>query len=311
MRTRRKQPIAPAPRLAKSRGTVPAPKRRTSRRPRDWKRINRNLRRIALLGLALELAWALFANPYLRVTRVQVDGAQTVATQQVFAEARVPARTNIFWMALHEPFARRLQQDPLVDHASRRIELPDTLILQVAERQPFATLASGGQYWLLDSKGVPYQTLDKPYPQVPLLAVAAAATPTPLVLGQPLHARWLKQAYGLLGLLAQNEALGATKISVDQNANICLNRRDNLQIVLGQPDSLPQKLALAQAAVTANGGAIARRAAYIDVSCPELPVWKPRSLDEDAADHPSRHTRRRLSSDVNDAPTNQDSGHLL
>lgn len=276
---KRNEKIKPSARMSKSRGAVPAPKRRTNRRPRDWKRINRNLRRLAFVGLAIEVWLALFANPYLRVTKVRVDGAQVLTPQQVFAEAKVPDRTNIFLMALREPFSRRLGMDPLVDHASRRIQLPDTLILQVAERQPFATLSSGGQYWLLDSKGVPYQELDSPYPGVPLVAVQQGGIANVVTLGHPLKTRWLKQTYALMEMLAQNDSLAATKISVDQNANICLNRKDNLQILLGQPDALPQKVALAEAAVTAHHGIIARQAAYIDVSCPELPVFRPRSSE--------------------------------
>lgn len=230
----------------------------------------------------MELGWALFASPSLRVTKVRVDGVQALTPAQVYEEAHVPPHANIFRLAFREPFARHLERDPLVDHASRRIQLPDTLILTVTERQPFATLASGGQYWLLDRKGVPYQSLDKPYPGVPLVAVQTAATPAggEVILGRPLHTRWLAQTYSLMGLLARNHTLDASKISVDQNANICLNRADKLQILLGQPEALPQKVALAEAAVQANSGTIARRAAYIDVSCPELPVWKPRPETE-------------------------------
>ncbi len=285
----------------KSRGSIPAPKRRTHRRaPRDWGRINRTLRGIAFVGLAVEMGWILFANPFLRVTKVRVDGVQMLTPAQVYAEAHVPTRANIFRLALREPFARRLEHDPLVDHASRRIQLPDTLILTVTERQPFATLASGGQYWLLDRKGVPYQSLDKPYPGVPLVAVqSAAAAGGDVVLGQPLHTRWLTQTYSLMGLLARNNTLDASKISVDQNANICLNRADNLQILLGQPEALPQKVALAEAAVEASGGTIARRAAYIDVSCPELPVWKPRpETEEDRAQARTLRRRQAFSEDA-------------
>ncbi len=278
----------------KSRGSIPAPKRRAPRRPRDWNRINRALRTIAFVGLVVELGILLFANPYLRVTKVRVDGTQTLTPAQVYAEARVPARRNIFRLALQEPFARRLERDPLIDHAARRIQLPDTLILTVAERQPFATLAADGQFWLLDRKGVPYQTLDKPYPDVPLVAVQRAPAEGDIALGRPLHTRWLAQTYSLMDLLARDRTLEASKISVDQNANICLNRKDNLQILLGQPEGLPQKIALAEAAVAANGGTIAHRAAYIDVSCPDLPVWKPRSDTEQdrlPARDAGRHSR--------------------
>lgn len=149
------------------------PKKRANRKRRDW---NRPLRRAAVLLLVLEIGAALFASPRLRVTQVRVDGAQTLTTQQVFAEAQVPARANIFWLALRAPFVRRLQADPVIDHAARRIELPNTLVLQVWERQPYATLALNGAFWLLDRRGVPYRRLDAPARGVPLIAFQPTAS---------------------------------------------------------------------------------------------------------------------------------------
>lgn len=250
------------------------------RRRRDW---GKGLRRVCVLALLAEAGWALFFNPYLRVTKVRVEGAQTLAPERIYAEARVPNATNIFWMALRQPFVRCMDADPVVDHSTRRIRLPDTLILRVWERQPYATLAAGGQYWLLDAHGVPYRSLDAPYPDRPLLALqdnevdGIQVTPETVILGRPLRGAWLRQTYALIALLERRHDLAATKITVDKNANLGLNRNDNLQILLGQPEALAQKVALAQAAVTADGGDLARRAAYIDVSSPEQPVWKPRT----------------------------------
>jgi len=88
---------------------------------------------------------------------------------------------------------------------------------------------------------------------------------------------WLKQAYQLISLVKGSNNLAIQKITVDQSANLCLNRQDNLQIKLGQPDSLPFKVAVAQATLSADDGSIARRAAYIDLSSPDQPVWLPKS----------------------------------
>ncbi len=260
-------------------GSVHTPKKRHNRPRRDPNPI---LRRVCGVLFLIELGLIVFANPYLRVTQVRVEGTQTLAPSQVFEEARVPARTNIFWMALRQPFIARLNTDPVVDHATRRIKLPNTLILRVWERQPFATLALDHQYWLLDSRGVPFRTLTEPYPGVPLVAAQSddiqgqMLSADTLTLGKPIGAVWLQQTYKLIALVAPDQNLAAAKIKVDQNGNLCLNRRDNLQILLGQADALPQKVALAQAAVAADGGAIARQASYIDVSCPQQPVWMPR-----------------------------------
>ena len=256
-------------------------KKRSSRRPRNW---NKALKWVALCLFLADAGALLLANPALRVTQVRVVGAQALTPAQVYQEARVPARTNIFWM-LRQPFAQRLQADPLVDHASRSIELPHRLVLTVTERQPRAVLAGGGQFWLLDRKGVPYRQLDRPLPRLPVVQVAQAVLPDEVTLGKPLRAAWLPDALRLLTLLDTAPNLGGAKITVDQNLNLCLNRRNNLQIRLGQPDSLPLKVALASATV----GTLATQAAYIDVSCPRQPVFMPRrDADQDSDRGPSR-----------------------
>ena len=243
-------------------------KKRRNRPRRDWNRIGR---RIALGLFLVEIGAALLANPYLHVTKVRVDGAQTLTAQQVFDEARVPRHANIFWM-LRQPFAKRLAADPVIDHARRSIRLPNLLVLTVTERQPKAVLAESGRFWLLDAKGVAYRQLDGPLPEVPLVQAAAALLPTPVGLGQSVRAPWLSDAFSLLDLAAVRPDLSGLKIVVDQSANLCLNRKDGLQIRLGQSDALPQKLALAEAALSAHGS----DSVYIDVSSPEQMVRMPR-----------------------------------
>ena len=87
-----------------------------------------------------DLAALAFA-PGLHVTKVRVLGTQTLTPQQVFQEAQVPNNTNILWM-LHQPSQSVSRQTRSIDHAERTVRLPDTLILTVTERQPYAVLAS-------------------------------------------------------------------------------------------------------------------------------------------------------------------------
>ena len=251
-----------------SEGRTRALKKRRNRRQRDW---NRTLRRVAL-GLALiEIGVLLLANPYLHVTKVRVDGAQTLSPQQVFEEAHVPRHANIFGM-LRQPFNKRLAADPVIDHAERSIRLPNLLVLTVMERQPKAVLAGNGQFWLLDAKAVAYKQIDGPLPGIPLVQATSALMPPAMTPGKSLRAPWLSDAFSLLGLVSASQNLGDLKIVVDQNSNLCLNRKDGLQIRLGQCDALPQKLALAEAALAAHGA----DSAYIDVSSPEQMVRMPR-----------------------------------
>ena len=248
--------------------------RKTNRR-RNWNRMLQVLAVFLALGDLAALAFA----PGLHVTRVRVDGAQTLSPQQVFEEAQVPNHTNLLWM-LRQPLTKRLAADPVIDHAEHSVRLPNLLVLTVTERQPYAILVATQngerQFWLLDHKGIPFRSLDKPPAHLPVIVAAEAALPADVVLGHPLRAEWLPEAYHLLALARTDRTLSGAKIVVDQNLNLCLNRKDMPQIRLGQSDSLPWKMALADAALSAYGGALSRRAAYIDVSCPQQPVWRPR-----------------------------------
>ena len=248
------------------------PRRKTNRRRPNWNRVGQVVAVFLALGDLAALAFA----PGLHVTKVRVQGIQTLTPQQVFQEAKVPNRTNILWM-LRQPLTKRLAADPVIDHAERTVRLPDTLILTVTERRPYAVLSSNRQFWLLDHKGVPYRQLDAPIPYLPVIEAAAAALPAEVELGKPLQSLWLPDAYRLLALTHADPDWTGAKIAVDQNLNLCLNRKNRPQIRLGQPDSLPWKMALAKAALSAYGGALSARAAYIDVSCPQQPVWRARA----------------------------------
>ena len=249
------------------------PRRKTNRRRQDWNRTLQVLAVLLAFGDFIALAFA----PGLHVTKVRVNGTQTLTPQQVFAEAQVPNNTNVLWM-LRQPVTNRLAADPVIDHAERTVRLPDTLILTITERQPYAVLTANAQYWLLDRKGIPYRQLDAPMPHLPVIEAAEAAMPETVELGRPLSAVWLPDAYRLLALTHADPDWTGAKIAVDQNLNLCLNRANKPQIRLGQSDSLPWKMALADAALSAYGGALSARAAYIDVSCPQQPVWRPRTV---------------------------------
>lgn len=248
------------------------PKKRRNRRRRDW---NRSIRRTCGLVFVLELALLVFANPHLQVTKVKINGLKTLSTEQIFAEAHVPARTNIFWMVLRQPYAAGLERDPVIDHVTRSLRLPQTLVLNVTERRPYAALAVADglgniNYWVLDHKRVPFRVFPGPPAGVPLLEWQG--TPPALTLGKPLADPRLTDAYALLALVRNAPNLAVQKIKVDQYANLCLNSVNHLQIKLGQPEALPEKIALAQAALGADGGNLAQRIACLDLSCPQQPV---------------------------------------
>ena len=70
-----------------------------------------------------------------------------------------------------------------------------------------------------------------------------------------------------------------TRISIDQNANLCFNSKDmGYEVRLGPPEQLREKFVLL-AALENRLPDVRRDCEYIDVSCLEAPAWKPRTVN--------------------------------
>lgn len=242
-----------------------APRRaRRNRKRRDW---NGPIRRACAVIACVEILVFLLAYPGFRVRNVRIEGLRTLTASQAFGAARVHAGANIF-LALRQPYVGNLEKLAVVDHASRSIELPNTLVLRISERRPYAVLSTAAGSWLIDRKRVPYAAVDGPVAGLPTIQETGSAALEAVTPGTQIRSDWLVQAYNLMALLADKQSLRPKLITVDQNANLCLNRQDNLRINIGAPDDLPTKLWNAEAIARAIGSDAASKAEYVDVTCP-------------------------------------------
>jgi cell division septal protein FtsQ len=250
-------------------------------RPPSRRRVGSNRKRLAwtkpvrrwcAVLVFVEIVVLLLGYPGFWVRNVRIEGLHSLTAGQVFAAARVPQRTNILLVLMHTPLARRIETLPGVDHVTCAALSPSTIVLRVAERSPYAVLSTGGQYWLVDRKQVPYQCVAGPVAGLPTIRPSGTAASEGVRPGQKIGSDWMVQAYYLLSLLSNNETLQPKLITVDQNANLCLNRLDNLRIDIGTPDDLPAKLAVADATLRASGPDVANKVEYIDVTYPSQPA---------------------------------------
>src|SRR5205807_10069928 len=85
---------------------------------------------------------------------------------------------------------------------------------------------------------------------------------------------------GISALNASSRIHGPTvdKIAVDQNAELCLNMHDGIQIRIGQIDDLSTKMKLAQR-IYALSPQIASQVEAIDLRCPDAPACTPRQAN--------------------------------
>jgi cell division protein FtsQ len=257
------------------------PRKQPNRRQKDRRPLLWSIAGLVVLGALV--AWALI-DPRLDVKHVSVRGAQTVSPSDIARFAPIPSHRNIllYYLTRHRSIAERVERsEPVLQSAQVAIQLPHTIVVTVTERQPYALLSEGdGGFWVLDSHGVPFRELPSRPPDLPCVILPSSSLNPEL--GQPVsleNATPIGAFYQTIALLSSPRMAILSKIreiTVDQNANLCLNMSNNLQIRLGQPDNLAQKLALAATALSEDSGLL-DKAQYLDFTDPQRPAWKPRS----------------------------------
>jgi cell division septal protein FtsQ len=128
--------------------------RRRSRVPRASAGLSR-VRAGAALGMLLAAGgiYGVAASPAFGLGPVIVRGTQLTDAAQVIARLGLAPGTNLFALST-EPLAARLRELPTVAAADVTIKLPDTLDVDVHERDPILIWGVGERRFLVDRDGV-------------------------------------------------------------------------------------------------------------------------------------------------------------
>lgn len=240
--------------------SVPQAKRR------GW----RALRFVLTVALVVEVGIALWRSPALSVKEVYVDGIVLTAPEQVVQVARIDEGCS--WTALvPSRIEQRLRRLPTVAEAVVSRGLIGRVHIRIFERQPVALLyTSTGSYWV-DARGVPFWKTK----QAGGLPVVRVDTPLQVVLGEVVRNKSVQSALEILTRYLPEYPLPIAKITVDREGNLCLNMREGLPPVrIGDGTALSEKMM--RAAELWTHSQIIQKAEYLDVSCVDRPVWKPR-----------------------------------
>jgi cell division protein FtsQ len=125
------------------------------------------LGRVLAALLLVGAAWIIqdfSSSSRFQVRTVHVHGNVLLSQQEIDNTAAVLG-ANIFWVN-RAAVASRLGTLPLVKHATIEISLPDTVDIQLVERQPVGFWASGGQTYLVDNEGVILRAVDAETAQI-------------------------------------------------------------------------------------------------------------------------------------------------
>lgn len=250
--------------------------RKRQTKQRAERSVWRTVRVLLLLVLLAEVGAAMWHSPALSVKQVIVEGVALTRPEQVIREIRIGDRSS--WVFLPTSrIAHRMQRLPTVAEAVVSRGMPGKVYVRVFERQPVALLLTGNDGYWVDERGVPFwkTTQAKGLPSI------RSDTPLPIVLGRVVQHKPVQTALEILYRYVPEYQLPVAQIVVDREGNLCLNMREGLPLVrIGDSTELPRKMM--RTAELWTQPQIVQQAEYLDVSCVDKPVWKPRAKRKEA-----------------------------
>lgn len=93
-----------------------------------------------------------FKGGYFTIHGVAVNGVVTLKREDVLSLSGIQEGGNTFRLDLEE-IAKRISSNPWVEEASVRRELPEGIVVDIKEREPFAKAVVGDKLYLIDPKG--------------------------------------------------------------------------------------------------------------------------------------------------------------
>ncbi len=225
----------------------------------------------ATLTLAAGLCWALLGSSHVRFRTLRLVGNQRVSETAVRHLASLEPGDPLVSLDL-DGAVRNLERHPWIAEASARRAFPDTVVLQIRERQVRAVLASDG-FWLVDRDGTVFHRATTDELDHPLLT----GIPAEWLHTQPeLARRVIGEALRSLDAAETVAGLPGTDISevrFGARSGYTLALRNGGEILLGfrpPSDSLGQLALLAQ-----NGVRAAERPLRIDLGSPSQAIVTP------------------------------------
>lgn len=238
------------------------------RKPRKrYKYVGRRFSiRYILVFLMLILTVFFFLNsPYYNISFVAVNGNSTLSKPRVRALSGITRGTNIFRVNTNT-VEEKLLLNPYVASVEVKRDLPDTVVLSIAEHEPVAVLPYNGGFMEVSEgggclvNGAEMTNLNLPV--VSGLGIKKGVPP-----GSAVENNRLPVALKILELGNQKGIIA--EVDVHDLSNIYFFTFSKTKVLLGNQEQLKEKLGLAL-----DIASKVPKSQYIDVRFPKSPVYK-------------------------------------
>lgn len=224
---------------------------------RRWLRWKFVLAGLLIVGLLAGGVWLLWFSSVFAVTEVEVTGLEDLREQQVLSVVGVTSGDQLVGV---DPDDVESRVEAIADVREARVsrKWPDTVVIEVVEREPIAVVEVGGRLRGLDAEGAVFDRFAKPPADLPRVQTAVDA-----------GREALQEAAAVVEALPADLAARVDHVEVATVDQISLVLRDGRTVVWGSAADSDLK-AEVLVAMVAN-----RPEADIDVSVPGRPSFLP------------------------------------
>ena len=198
---------------------------------------------VLFIVLALVAVAGLGGYEYLKVSVIEVSGAEYFSRDEITSLAGIPPDVNIFLLD-ESKIRENINQDPRVQFESLERVLPDKIILHVQERLSACVTKYTNSYLLLDKDGFVLEIAedDAPggYPLVVGLGISGVSVGDRLEVTDVYQLNLLRDL--ITSINASDLKAAVNKIDLSEPANLTMDIAPGFTIKLGDNSNIHNKL---------------------------------------------------------------------
>jgi cell division protein FtsQ len=190
---------------------------------------------VAVISLAYGVHHYARTTPRFAISQIEILGTKRLVREDVLRAAGLSRGQNLFALEVEET-EKRLLESPWVSAVRVTRRLPDSVVLEVSEREAVALCVLSGKTFLVSQKGIPFKELGRGDPHD--LPIVTGLSPKALAQDRQAELNRLSEA---LSLLREYERLGlsrdlsAQEVHLDPTGGVVLNvGKKGTSLVLGQ-----------------------------------------------------------------------------
>lgn len=123
---------------------------------------------ISLVVVGAVLVWLLYFSAFLSLKQVVVEGVRTVAPSQIVTQAQLRSGESLAAIDT-DGIAARISQMNTVAHVEVRRRWPDTIVIDIVERDRVAVIKAGTEFDVVDQTGFRVEHKKRRPEKLPLL----------------------------------------------------------------------------------------------------------------------------------------------